>query len=125
MVNVGRKTEAARSAIASARVILGQSAFQAVESNSIAKGDVLSVARVAGILAAKQTASLIPLCHSIPLDRYLPAAESPVGTSLLMTNAIYFQEDFYQDSKLAGWLCKLCDQQIAILHAWRKSIGVT
>jgi molybdenum cofactor biosynthesis protein MoaC len=69
MVNVGGKAETVRMARASSRVILGSLAFQAVESNSLAKGDVLSVARVAGILAAKQTANLIPLCHSLALDR--------------------------------------------------------
>ena len=70
MVDVGHKSETARHAVASGRVVLGQEAFQAVESNRLAKGDVLSVARVAGIMAAKQTASLIPLCHPLPLNRF-------------------------------------------------------
>lgn len=70
MVDVGHKSETARHAVASGRVVLGHEAFQAVETNCLAKGDVLSVARVAGIMAAKQTASLIPLCHPLPLNKY-------------------------------------------------------
>lgn len=72
MVDVGVKSDTRRYAVASGRVLLGQRAFQAVETNSLAKGDVLSVARVAGIMAAKQTASLIPLCHALPLDKCAP-----------------------------------------------------
>ena len=70
MVNVGFKADTRRTAVASGRVLLGLEAFRAVETNSLAKGDVLSVAKVAGIMAAKQTASLIPLCHSLPLEKY-------------------------------------------------------
>ena len=69
MVDVGHKSETTRHAVASGRVLLGDAAFRAVETNSLAKGDVLSVARVAGIMAAKQTANLIPLCHQLPVDK--------------------------------------------------------
>lgn len=69
MVNVGHKAETMRSARASARVYLGHEAYQAVEANKVAKGDVLNVARIAGIMAAKQTANIIPLCHSLPLNQ--------------------------------------------------------
>lgn len=70
MVGVSDKPVTHRHACASGRVLLGASAFCEVENNSLAKGDVLSVARTAGIMAAKQTANLIPLCHSLPLDKY-------------------------------------------------------
>lgn len=69
MIYVGSKAETQRIAVATGRVILGPTAFNAVSSNTVQKGDVLSVARVAGILAAKQTANLIPLCHSLAMDR--------------------------------------------------------
>lgn len=69
MVDVGGKAATARVARASGRVVLGSLAFRAVRDNALAKGDILSVARVAGIMAAKQTSSLIPLCHSLALDR--------------------------------------------------------
>lgn len=68
MVNVASKADTRRVAIASGRVLLGQEAFELVNANSIAKGDVLTVAKVAGIMGAKQTGSLIPLCHPLVLS---------------------------------------------------------
>lgn len=68
MVNVAAKADTRRIATASGRVLLGQEAFDLVSSNSIAKGDVLTVAKVAGIMGAKQTGSLIPLCHPLLLS---------------------------------------------------------
>lgn len=57
-----------RVATAVGEVLLGQEAFALVEANKVAKGDVLSVAKVAGVCGAKQTANLIPLCHNIRID---------------------------------------------------------
>ena len=68
MVDVGRKDPTARRAVAGAVVRLGQIAFAALRDSTLAKGDALAVARLAGIQAAKRTADWIPLCHSIPLD---------------------------------------------------------
>lgn len=68
MVDVGPKRISRRGAIAQGSVWLGKEAFSAVQNNTLAKGDVLSTARLAGIMAAKQTSNLIPLCHSLPLD---------------------------------------------------------
>ena len=67
MVDVGAKVETFRYSIAKARVILGEKAFGLVKENKMKKGDVLSVAKLAGTMAAKQTSSLIPLCHNISL----------------------------------------------------------
>jgi molybdenum cofactor biosynthesis enzyme len=50
-------------------VLLGERAFQLVSANQLSKGDVLSVAQLAGIMAAKQTHHLIPLCHSLHLSK--------------------------------------------------------
>ena len=91
MVDVGHKSETARHAVASGRVVLGHEAFQAVETNRLAKGDVLSVARVAGIMAAKQTASLIPLCHPLPLNRFALACLSVDSAYLLSFKATRLQ----------------------------------
>jgi cyclic pyranopterin phosphate synthase len=66
MVDVSEKTVTKRTAIASGRVLLGKTAFELVSQNQIKKGDVLTVAKIAGIQGAKQTSQLIPLCH--PLD---------------------------------------------------------
>lgn len=68
MVDVGSKPITARSATARGSVTMSPDAFAQVGSNSVAKGDVLSVARIAGIMAAKRTADLIPLCHPLGLD---------------------------------------------------------
>jgi cyclic pyranopterin monophosphate synthase len=65
MVDVSDKEINLRTSSASAEVILSKESFQAVKNNSVAKGDVLSVARIAGIQAAKKTSELIPLCHNI------------------------------------------------------------
>lgn len=69
MVDVGHKQESNRMACATATIILGKDAFSLLKENKIKKGDVLSVANIAGIMAAKNTSSSIPLCHNIPLSK--------------------------------------------------------
>jgi len=71
MVDIGSKSISQRIAVAKGSVIMSSKALQMVRTNSLAKGDVLGVARVAGIMAAKNTSQLIPLCHSISLDNVL------------------------------------------------------
>ena len=68
MVDVDRKPVTARTATARARVLMPASVVAAVESQTVKKGDVLTVAQIAGICAAKKTADLIPLCHNIPIS---------------------------------------------------------
>ncbi len=65
MVDVSEKSNSVRTAVAAGRVLLGEEAFRLVQENKIRKGDVLSVAQIAGILGAKQTSKLIPLCHDV------------------------------------------------------------
>ncbi|HEY0283245.1 MAG TPA: cyclic pyranopterin monophosphate synthase MoaC [Rhizomicrobium sp.] len=67
MVDVPDKQASARKARAEAVIVLSQAAFAAVASGGAFKGDVFAAARIAGIMAAKKTAELIPLCHTIPL----------------------------------------------------------
>ena len=67
MVNVGHKPETERMARATGEIRMSARTLEAIAANTIAKGDVLGVARVAGIMAAKRTAELIPLCHPLPL----------------------------------------------------------
>ncbi|MFT5422485.1 MAG: cyclic pyranopterin phosphate synthase [Phycisphaerales bacterium] len=69
MVDVGDKPETARFAAAEGFVRLAPVVLAAIRDNAIAKGPVLQTARLAGILAAKRTDELIPLCHTLPLDR--------------------------------------------------------
>lgn len=68
MVDVGQKTPTQRSATAYGRVRMSAQAFGLLTARDNAKGEVLNTARVAGILAAKRCAELIPLCHSLPLS---------------------------------------------------------
>ena len=67
MVDVGGKPETERSARASAVVRMQPATLALIRDRKLAKGDVLEVARLAGIMAAKKTADLIPLCHPLPL----------------------------------------------------------
>jgi molybdenum cofactor biosynthesis protein MoaC len=68
MVNVVQKASTTRIATASGQVFLGNQTFLEVKNNTNKKGDVLTVAKIAGIQAAKQTPNLIPLCHPLLLD---------------------------------------------------------
>lgn len=68
MVNVGDKAVTVRRAVATGRVRASAALINAINANTIAKGNLLEVARLAGIQAAKRTDELIPLCHSLPLD---------------------------------------------------------
>ena len=69
MVDIAAKPVTAREAVATGRIAMSAKAAAAIRAGAVAKGDVLAVARVAGIMAAKKTAELIPLCHPLPLTR--------------------------------------------------------
>jgi cyclic pyranopterin phosphate synthase len=81
MVDVESKAETARTARAEGTISMNEAALDAIERNTLAKGDAISAARIAGVMAAKRTSDLIPLCHPIALtdagvdievDRALP-----------------------------------------------------
>lgn len=81
MVDVGAKAETARTARAEGSISMTPETLDAITRNTLAKGDVIATARIAGVMAAKRTPDLIPLCHPIPLtdagvdievDRSLP-----------------------------------------------------
>lgn len=67
MVDVGAKADSARMARATGWISMSRAAYDAIVANQVAKGDVLAVARLAGIMAAKRTSELIPLCHPLSL----------------------------------------------------------
>ncbi len=77
MVDVSGKQETSRTAIATGRIKVNQAVYDAIEQGTAKKGDVLGVARVAGIMAAKSTSSVIPLCHPLPI------AKCSVGFTML------------------------------------------
>jgi len=69
MVDVGGKVPTRRQAVATGRITMSPEALTAIRDGLVKKGDVLAVARVAGIMAAKRTSDLIPLCHPLPLTK--------------------------------------------------------
>lgn len=69
MVDVSRKPATHRQAVAEGKIKMSRSTLELVESGNAPKGDVLGTAKIAGIMAAKQTANLIPLCHPLPLHK--------------------------------------------------------
>ena len=69
MVDVGSKPVTDREAVARGRVVMRPDTLALIESNGFEKGDVLGVARIAGVMAAKNTSQLIPLCHPLPLSQ--------------------------------------------------------
>lgn len=68
MVDVGEKPITERTAVAYGRVLVNKNTFNLIKTGGMKKGDVLTVAQVAGIMAAKRTADIIPMCHPISID---------------------------------------------------------
>ena len=75
MVDVSAKADTAREAVAEGRITMSAEALEAVRAGNIKKGDVLGTARIAGIMAAKKTSQLIPLCHPLMLSKIAIAFE--------------------------------------------------
>lgn len=123
MVDVSGKAETVRTAKAEAVVQTSKAVMAAVKSGSVPKGDVLAVCRVAGIMSAKKTAGLIPMCHPLPLDavsieieltgsmvRITASASTSAKTGLemeVMTAASIAALTFYD-------MCKSMDKGITI-----------
>jgi len=78
MVDVGAKAETVRVATARARVVMQKATLDLIRAGDAKKGDVLGVARLAGIMAAKRTSDLIPLCHPLPITS-VTVDLTPVG----------------------------------------------
>ena len=68
MVNVGDKPETERTAVAAARVLVNENTFALIKSGGMKKGDVLTVAQIAGVMGAKRTPDLIPMCHPVMIN---------------------------------------------------------
>jgi cyclic pyranopterin monophosphate synthase len=87
MVDVGGKTSTHRVAVATGRIGMQPSTLALIESGTAKKGDVLGIARIAGIMGAKKTSELIPLCHPIALTRVAVVFEVLVGESTVVCTA--------------------------------------
>lgn len=88
MVDVSSKKVTSREAEAEGFIIMNAEAWQLLQENRVAKGDVLSVARVAGIQAAKRTGELIPLCHPLGLDQVTVDFKPDSGRRRLQVRAM-------------------------------------
>ncbi|MCL2165644.1 MAG: cyclic pyranopterin monophosphate synthase MoaC [Oscillospiraceae bacterium] len=86
MVDVSDKERTARRAIATGRITMSGECYEAVCQGQMKKGDVIAVARIAGIMAAKQTYALIPLCHVLPIDQALVDFEFDDGECAIIAN---------------------------------------
>lgn len=88
MVDVGGKPVTRREAVATGRITMSAQAAAAIAAGVVKKGDVLATARIAGIMAAKRTAELIPLCHPLPLTRVaIELAPDDSGVTVTATAA--------------------------------------
>ena len=76
MVDVGRKPISQRVAVAAGRVLVNDKTFALIQSGGMKKGDVLTVAQIAGVMGAKRTPDIIPMCHPILMDGNGTAAET-------------------------------------------------
>jgi cyclic pyranopterin phosphate synthase len=94
MVDVGDKPITTREALARGEIVMSSAALQLIRRGEVAKGDPLQTARLAGIMAAKQTSALIPLCHPLPL--------SHVGIELIATRRGYRIEARVRTSAQTG-----------------------
>ena len=91
MVDVGGKPVSSRLARAGGRITLQPETLRAIRDRSVAKGDVFEVARLAGIMAAKKTADLIPLCHPLGLDSVEIGFETPDDSTLQIEATVRVQ----------------------------------
>ncbi|MEO8906305.1 MAG: cyclic pyranopterin monophosphate synthase MoaC [Polyangiaceae bacterium] len=87
MVDVSQKVASHRHAVAETRVTMNADAFARVQSATVPKGDVLGTARLAGIMAAKRTAELIPLCHPLSLTKVEVALELDAAANAITLRA--------------------------------------
>lgn len=88
MVDVGDKPVTPRTARAAARVVMQAATQQRIRDRGFAKGDVLEVARLAGIMAAKRTADWIPLCHTLPLEGVTLGFTFPNATTVALEASV-------------------------------------
>src|SRR5207248_2644088 len=116
MVDVGAKPETERTARASAVVRMQPATLALVRDKQLAKGDVLEVARLAGIMAAKKTADLIPLCHPLPLtsvkiDFAFPTADS---VRIEATAKVFARTGVEMGALTVYDMCKAADRAMTI-----------
>lgn len=134
MVNVGEKESTRRRAVARCRVEMAPSTVRAVVENGISKGDVLAVARIAGIQAAKRTGEAIPLCHplmltSVEVDFDVAESSILVESRVEVSDRTGVEMEALHACAVAALtiydMCKAIDRDMVIgeLALWEKSGG--
>lgn len=124
MVDVSRKESATRRAVASCRVLLSEETLEVLRSQTNPKGDPLEIARIAGIMGAKKTSELIPLCHQINLSKVNVTAE-------IRDFGIYLEAEAITDAKTGVEMEALTAASVAALtiydmcKAVQKNIEIT
>ena len=126
MIDVSSKKETARIATAKARININKDTLALVRKNSIPKGDVLAVAQAAGILAAKRTPDLIPLCHplllsSISIDFSLPSRGSYIDIAATVKGK--GQTGFEMEALMAASVAALTIYDMCKMFAQNIEIG--
>lgn len=118
MIDVGRKRPTHRRAVASGMISLGRAAYIAVKENKLPKGDALVLAEIAGIAGAKNTPSLIPMCHSLPLDQVTLHSEMDDNnyTITVFAQAVAFAKTGVEMEALAA-------VHVALLTIWDLTKG--
>ena len=127
MVNIGEKPVTARRAIACGEIIMQPETLAMITDGTAKKGDVLSVARLAGIMGAKQTAALIPLCHPLGLDHVTlaldPDSSLPgirITASCAVTGRTGIEMEAMTAASVAALtiydMCKAVDRQMVITN---------
>lgn len=113
MVDVGAKAETERVALAEGRILMQQETLRLIQQGGHAKGDVLGIARIAGIMGAKRTADLVPLCHPLALtkvDCSFELADETAGES-----AVICRVTVATQGRTGVEMEALCAVQVALL----------
>ena len=124
MVDVGNKPATRRVAIASAQVHMDASTLELIQNRKIQKGDVLELARIAGVMASKRTSDLVPLCHPLRLDSvdlefsYLSETSIGIRATVAATERTGVEMEALSAVTVAGLaiydMCKSVDRQMKI-----------
>ena len=125
MVDISQKTATERIAVASGTVTMAAETLSKIRENALKKGDALAVARVAGILAAKQTSQLIPLCHTLPLSSVTVEFEEVAEDAIKITatSKTFYQTGVEMEALTAVSVAALTIYDMAKAIDKRMSIG--
>ena len=134
MVDISEKSPTTRRAVASAKVVLNSATLETLRTQSTPKGDPLEIARIAGMMAAKKTSELIPLCHQINLSKVNVTAEITADGITLTAEAVTTAQTGVEMEALTAAsvaaltiydMCKSADRSMTIgeLTLWEKTGG--